>query len=182
MNFAKLLNSFMQKVSNLVTGSIFEVWKYRVKHQLKQTPNLISPLTHPRLVYLQLAGLRLRWRRRSREVVCSPSQISVVEPTGHHGPRWALKLTGDGEAVMSWRRTGWRTWGLITLHTTSSPHITSHTTISGFKYFIHCLSRTGCFIIKCWIIVPLHPSLPNLKNSDCVIGYWCSPFRSSLFS
>ena len=58
-----------------------------------------------------------------------------------------------------------------TLHTTSSPHITSHTTISGFKYFIHCLSRTGCFIIKCWIIVPLHPSLPNLKNSDCVIGY-----------
>ena len=128
MNFAKLLNSFMQKVSNLVTGSIFEVWKYRVKHQLKQTPNLISPLPHPRLVYLQLAGLRLRWRRRSREVVCSPSQISVVEPTGHHGPRWALKLTGDGEAVMSWRRTGWRTLlGLITLlHHLHHLHYTPH--------------------------------------------------------
>ena len=69
--------------------------------------------SHSRVAYLKLAGLRLRWWRW-REVVCSPSQISLV---GHHGPRWCLKLT---EAVMSWRRTGWRTWGLITLHTTSS--------------------------------------------------------------
>ena len=131
MNFAKLLNSFMQKVSNLVTGSIFEVWKYRVKHQLKQTPNLISPLTHSGLGYLQLAGLRLGWRRRSREVVCSPSQLSVVVVVrGHHGPRWALKLTGNGEAVMSWRRTGWRTLlGLITLlhlHHLHHLHYTPH--------------------------------------------------------
>ena len=40
---------------------------------------------------------------------------SLTEAEDHHGPRCCLELTGGGEAVMSCRRTGWRTLELITL-------------------------------------------------------------------
>ena len=129
MNFAKLLNSFMQKVSNLVTGSIFEVWKYRVKEQLKQTSNLISALT-PLSTHPRLAGQRLRcWRRSSREVFCSPSSLN----------RRLVVFTGLGwpsrDEMVS--ETDWGRWGcheleedrledIRTHHTPPPPPLHSH--------------------------------------------------------
>ena len=141
MNFAKLLNSFMQKVSNLVTGSIFEVWKYRVKQQLKQTSNLISALT-PLSTHPRLAGQRLRCRRRSsREVFCSPSSL-YRRLVVFNGLGWSSR----GEMVSE---TDWGRWGcheleedrledIRTHHTPPLPplHTTSSQTSSQLKRLI----------------------------------------------
>ena len=116
----KLLNSFMQKVANVVTGSIFEVWKYRVKEQLKQTSNLISALT-PLSTHPRLAGLRLRcWRRSSREVFCSPSSLNrrLVVFTG-------LGWSSRDEMVSE---TDWGRWGCHELEEDRLEDIRTHHT------------------------------------------------------
>ena len=98
------------------------------------------------------------YRVQSRLETCTVPQSSLL-PTPH---TWLSCVNTPHHTTLH-----------TTTHTTPHHHLTSHRTPPSrdLNTSFIILSRTGCFIIKCWIIVPLHPSLPNLKNSDCVIGY-----------